>query len=347
MSTIAILFPRLDLPFKEFPNLDYNHFILPEEQHETRKYWRIFLSVLIDTLQSLGHDYTIYTLPNWEITQDAVDALTEDIIFIPHRDNKDINTPKDKNVFFYMQVMTKWLFTIDQQGWGSLNSNYPINLFNISTDPTIFKRYQQILINNNESKFNQPPRKNKLSLQLTKDIPLTAYLFFPLQVPHDQSIQKHANICPFELTQAMCNWANENRRTIVFKKHPINLKSMIKHEEIINQCKWARFSNANIHDLIGNSVAVVTINSGVGFEALLHEKPVVTFGKVEYDCVTIQANLDDLPIKLSEAIESADTKIFYSSYTQFFNYFTQEFCVDLSISKLADHLIIKMIPDLQ
>ena len=53
MEKIAILFPRLDIPFKHFPSLDLNTYELPQDQHETRKYWRIFLSVLIDSLQNL------------------------------------------------------------------------------------------------------------------------------------------------------------------------------------------------------------------------------------------------------------------------------------------------------
>src|SRR5690606_11694616 len=41
-------------------------------------------------------------------------------------------------------------------------------------------------------------------------------------------------------------------------------------------------SNASIHSLIERAEAVYKVNSGVGLEALLHEKPVVVTGKCDY-----------------------------------------------------------------
>jgi capsule polysaccharide export protein KpsC/LpsZ len=51
---------------------------------------------------------------------------------------------------------------------------------------------------------------------------------------------------------------------------------------------------ANVHDLIAGSRGVFTINSGVGFESLIHGKPVVTFGNCDYRWVTFGANRERL-----------------------------------------------------
>jgi capsule polysaccharide modification protein KpsS len=50
----------------------------------------------------------------------------------------------------------------------------------------------------------------------------------------------------------------------------------------------------SINDLIPKASAVYVINSGVGQEAMLHDKPVVSFGRSEYQGAVINAKLDDL-----------------------------------------------------
>ena len=74
------------------------------------------------------------------------------------------------------------------------------------------------------------------------------------------------------------------------------------------------WSDASIHDLINHAKAVYTINSGVGFEAMFYNKPIVTFGRIEYDAVTIHASLDNLSevwhrVKRTiDQVDSTDTK---------------------------------------
>ena len=45
------------------------------------------------------------------------------------------------------------------------------------------------------------------------------------------------------------------------------------------QCAW---SDLSIHDLIAAAEIVVTVNSGVGMETVLHQKPVYAFGRANY-----------------------------------------------------------------
>lgn len=47
-------------------------------------------------------------------------------------------------------------------------------------------------------------------------------------------------------------------------------------------------SDISIHELLPLSKAVVTINSGAGFEALIHLKPVITLGKADYSAATYE-----------------------------------------------------------
>ena len=63
--------------------------------------------------------------------------------------------------------------------------------------------------------------------------------------------------------------------------------------------------NADTHDLIRKSSATCVINSTVGWEAILYEKPVVTLGDVSYnsfDLVQRVRSFEDLPRALNRAI---------------------------------------------
>ena len=50
----------------------------------------------------------------------------------------------------------------------------------------------------------------------------------------------------------------------------------------------------NIHDMINKSCGVILINSGVGFEALIHGKTVLTLGNCDYNISTLRSKKRDL-----------------------------------------------------
>jgi hypothetical protein len=47
----------------------------------------------------------------------------------------------------------------------------------------------------------------------------------------------------------------------------------------------------NIHEIIKRSQGLLVINSGTGFESLIHGKPVCTFGDCDYNRVTFNADI--------------------------------------------------------
>jgi hypothetical protein len=120
---------------------------------------------------------------------------------------------------------------------------------------------------------------------------------------------------------------------VVFKPHPANPKSMAEFETLAMQA-GAWWSRAHVHDLLAHARAVMTINSGVGFEAMLHVKPVVTFGRAEYDCATIAA----APAKIDDAwrgVLAADAPALEARYRRFVDWFLGGYAVDLSIQESA------------
>ena len=86
---------------------------------------------------------------------------------------------------------------------------------------------------------------------------------------------------------------------IIYKPHPLEnqdanavVNSLIDLPVFNNV---SIVSDASIHELIPLAKAVVTINSGAGFEALIHLKPVVTLGRVDYSAATYECrNVADI-----------------------------------------------------
>ena len=94
----------------------------------------------------------------------------------------------------------------------------------------------------------------------------------------------------------------------------------------------SKFENAiwvdqcSVHDAIKGAKAIYTVNSGVGMEAILHEKPVVVFGQAEYDCVTERANLKNMD-EVWRSIENMDLDAMKDRYRKFVDFFVN-YCVD-------------------
>jgi capsule polysaccharide export protein KpsC/LpsZ len=108
--------------------------------------------------------------------------------------------------------------------------------------------------------------------------------------------------------------------------------------------RWLKWREENIHDLIDECDAVFLVNSGVGFEALLHAKPIVMFGRAEYDCVAIRATIDEIDAAWA-ACQSSDPDLRARQYGQFFDWFTTEYAVDLSREDVRDRQLQRLVQE--
>ena len=105
-------------------------------------------------------------------------------------------------------------------------------------------------------------------------------------------------------TQAMVRMILGSRlgRPVVLKRHPSCNDPAISAllDSVKNPRDGIFVSRAPIHQIIASASAVACINSGVGFEALLHGKPVLLFGGADYHhvCRSV-ADADDLTALMS------------------------------------------------
>jgi capsule polysaccharide modification protein KpsS len=168
-------------------------------------------------------------------------------------------------------------------------------------------------MNDNQSKFEQPIYQSSEKINLPD-----YYAFFPCQIPHDETIKFHSDVTVEEALERTCIATQEIGMNLVVKGHPVNPGSMQSLKEIAKKylhVTW--YDDVSIHQLIQTARCTVTVNSGVGFESLLHKIPVVTFGRSEYDCVTYKVNSNT---DLGKTIKQASHSVFnYEEVCDFYN----------------------------
>ena len=134
------------------------------------------------------------------------------------------------------------------------------------------------------------------------------YIFFPLHVHNDaQTTLRAVQFFRQDYTAELISKSLPNGLKLYIKQHPHGA-GLIPFKQIN---KIANLPNTrlvppdiNSHDLIEKSQAVITINSDVGWEGILHQKPVVVLDKPFYSHKGITFDVDDV-IDLRTYIEKA------------------------------------------
>lgn len=340
-SRVALYIPRLDLPWKRGAIVNAPPPIPSDDTIDLRLYWKAFTLRLANSIQRAGMPVDIIEIPGWEIDRKRIEENSSALALIPHRCKLDFEegpTP----VMFYMQEFFRWVFVVNDQGWSAASSIYPVNLQSLQpATPGAYDHYRRCLQDGSMgSKFSQPTSKSKDELLSEGLIPASVdsqgqktghprpYIFFPLQIPTDQSIRYFSDISEEAVIAALVAWARARDVALVLKPHPANMKSMVPFEQYADGVT-VFYSNASVHDLIQHASGVYTINSGVGFEALLQAKPVITFGRVEYDCVTFNATLDNLDQAWEFSLNTSKAEL-EARYRRFVDWFLGNYALDMS-----------------
>lgn len=194
---------------------------------------------------------------------------------------------------FHKEMHLPGLFTLDSWGWGAdhsaMRSAPPFREVDGSTAAAFSRRMSGEFLSTGESRTLQPELVGRA---IHED-----FVLVPLQVPTDYVIRHHSAVSVLEFLETLADWADRCRRLLVIKPHPTRradtevLDSLAALEAT---SPWVRRGSGNIHELIAAAKGVFVINSGVGFESLIHGRPVVSFGACDYKWATYAGRLDDL-----------------------------------------------------
>jgi Capsule polysaccharide biosynthesis protein len=156
-----------------------------------------------------------------------------------------------------------------------------------------FEPFAKRYIESNASKFPQAAAAGPFQAP-------RPYVFVACQRPHD-TVSQLSRIGTVELAQAVAEAFQGSGCTVVIKKHP---RDEIMRTHKLERMPHVLLSEDSIHHIIPGSSAVITVNSGVGFEALLHLKPVFTSGHCDYHWVTTKLasreDVQNIPERLGQ-----------------------------------------------
>ena len=276
---VAILAPRIDIPFKDTVGITANtasKFL----QDPVRTYWLYFPKILKKCLETQGYNVELIVQPNWIVQQDYIATLPHQVIYVPHRNHFQI---QDERCIFYMQELYPSCFTLDKQGWAASSSKYKAHEY-LAED-----------VQNKTEEFIETIKEKRITKFAQNDDQISKFkydIFFPLQIPHDQTLQFHSKYSLEEIVGHVIKWAEVNQIKVLFKTHPFDRKVKYLDRTLLNPEYIHITPYGNIHDYIKNAKVVFVANSGVGFESLIYNKPVVTFAQAIYDVVTYRCDIN-------------------------------------------------------
>ena len=186
------------------------------------------------------------------------------------------------------------LYSIDKSGhsgWSEIANSRSLQeqakSFNLDAAVQIINHYREKFLATRLSKYPQTETQEALPER---------FVFIPLQVQADP-VALYANINAITLLQEASRISAEEQVHVVVKRHPfcnsIGIEGCIA--ELSEGNPYFHLSSGNIHTLIQNSLSILTVNSGVGLEALVHGKPVYSCGKSEWQAASNEIrSVDDI-----------------------------------------------------
>lgn len=293
--------PRLDIPFKKLvsavPSIDYSN-LSPIRQH-----WANAYGLFRQSIEELDE----MILPMWEFDHDfyRMHHDSYDRIIVPHKQAfqfAELPEEISSKMVFLMQTVRPDYFTLDRVGWGANLSFLPISNDPIPDDSYVpgqnndfvkskifFDDWKKAFLKN-ISKFPQP-ENTRMGFRRFD-------ILFVCQIPHDETIKYHSDVSVSDALIKVLGEAKQNGWSVLVKGHPVNPGSMQLLREITKQyaadgCNAVFDGEISILEALQFSKVVSLVNSGVGFEAMLMDKPIYSYGRSEYqNVVNFQKSID-------------------------------------------------------
>lgn len=224
-------------------------------------------------------------------------------------------------------------------GWSEFSrkslAELPLHEVDATAADRFFQQDQAQTISRNLSKYNQGP------LHAADALP-TRFVFVALQMIGD-SVQELAFCNPIEMIEEVLKVCEKIGYSVVVKRHPLCGSTAIGKYIWENESAGRIISaTGSIHSIIAKSTAVCVINSGVGAEALLHEKPVYVFGRSDYmaACFVCKQRGD-----FEKQFQPARTAVSAEDLRRFWYLLRNEYAVDLRDTDNAKAVISTRVKD--
>ena len=158
-----------------------------------------------------------------------------------------------------------------------------------------------------------------------------------LQSEAHRSVAETCHLTLREMVRAVV--ARDDPRPIVIKPHPRDFSEDTHRflRQLARKDARVTVTQANIHDILAAASVVVTINSAVGIEAMLHGRPVVLCGKADFHhaAVTVFS-----PAGLSAGIAEAEARLW--PHDGFLTWYFSRHCLQAGKPGLVDDFLVKI-----
>ncbi|WP_380054337.1 hypothetical protein ACFE33_13430 [Falsihalocynthiibacter sp. SS001] len=215
-------------------------------------------------------------------------------------------------------------YTIDRMGYGGFSelAKHPqrfeenIANFDLRKGKQTVEKWRQEFLQNNISKYSQPSTSEQRLPE--------RFLFFPLQTI-DDPVASLAHIDQMEALEVAARHCVKVDLPLVVKRHPLCRSPHIEKslQQLVKKYPGLEATDASVHQVLDKAYAVMGANSGVLFEALIHGKPVISFGTSDYRQLTSQVNhAAKIPAAI-DTIKIADQ----DSVARFIGWYMNDYCV--------------------
>ena len=223
-------------------------------------------------------------------------------------------------------------------GWASWPEDVDLSAIPAKEAEAFHSQLDRLIVKEKRTKYRQSAQDAA---------PDGRYVFFAMQVP-DDAVAQHARLSAPEILDALLEHYAGTDMRIVVKPHPYDLSKITQKRlnERVKDHPNLLISRADIHDLLAGARHVVIINSGVGVEALVHLKQVISAGSSDYELVThsvsdaeeLKAVLNRLDDANGVRIAEQDIKRFlHSAYAQ--HAFTESDVPETCKAMIRKHLL--------
>ncbi|HAL2199245.1 TPA: capsular biosynthesis protein [Escherichia coli] len=219
-------------------------------------------------------------------------------------------------------------------GYSSLADDFTYKIIdNYSKHINNIEQQISFYIKNNISKYKQSDEEFHLE---------SDYVFIPMQVTTD-AVASLSYIDGIKLLKLVSEYFFNTSTKVVIKRHPYC--NSIEVEKLINELEKEGkiiVSDSSVHHLIKTSKAVITVNSGVGLETVIHNKPVIITGKSDYyyAATAIAKNGQELRDIISDLESLNINEVFRKKFLAYYflEYATPYYSVDKIHSNLLKFL---------
>lgn len=195
--------------------------------------------------------------------------------------------PKQALRFHFENGLLPGTTTLDTKGVNFHNS--------VPRDARFYRNYATtIALGNEEQAVKLIPRKPRISGQIEVVLP-EQFFFIPFQDDRDSQVRYFSP--HIQNMRELFEWARKLNQAcgipVILKEHP---SSREKYPDLHAATHSGLFfANGNsTQELIEKSLAVITLNSTVGLEAILLSKPVITLGQAFYTVEGVCEHADSL-----------------------------------------------------